>query len=144
LAKKINRPRGHVIKDSVLIDISKKKIIQPERFLKETSLSAKTIDRWGIQLIDAVKTGLTVSENNYPTIERSVRLNKKNSEMLERLNEFIQLKSNVQGIDPILIGNNSELKKLIKILNKSCKTELVRQMEGWRKTFLKDYLRYAI
>lgn len=144
VAKKINRPRGHVIKDSVLIDISKRKITKPEKILLETSLSPKVFDRWGSSMIDAVKAGLAVTEGSYPKLERSVRLNKKNTALLERLNEFIHLKSDVQGIDPILIGNNSELKKLVKILNKSCKTELVRQMEGWRKTFLKDFLRYAI
>ncbi len=144
VAQKINRPRGHILKDSVLIDISKKKISKPEKILTETSLTPKFLERWGTGLSNAVKAGLAVTEDDYPKLERSVRLNKKNSELLERLNEFIHLKSDVQGIDPILIGNNSELKKLVKILNKSCKSELVRQMDGWRKTFLKDFLRYAI
>jgi hypothetical protein len=73
-----------------------------------------------------------------------MRLTKKNNHMLERLIEFIHLKSKMQGIDPMLIGNGSELKKLVKILNKSCKSELVRQMEGWRKSFLNDFFKYAV
>ena len=143
VAKKINRPRGHILKDAILMDISRKKITDLDRFHRETTLSAKAIERWGEHLLTAVQAGITLPENDRPKIDRSVRLNKVNAKMFERLNEFIQLKSNVQGIDPILIGNSSELKKLVKILNKSCKSQMVRQMEGWRKTFLKDFFRFA-
>jgi ribonuclease D len=143
-AKKINRPRGHIIKDSVLIEISKKKLDNIEQLREESDLSARTIDRWGAQLIAAVHEGRACPEENRPRLDRSMRLTKKNNHMLERLIEFIHLKSKMQGIDPMLIGNGSELKKLVKILNKSCKSELVRQMEGWRKSFLNDFFKYAV
>lgn len=143
IARKINRPRGHVVKDSILIDISKSRPLHLEELYEVTTLSAKVIDRWGSQLVAAVHAGLACPENDQPDLERTVRLNKKNTQMLERLHEFIQLKSNVQGIDPTLIGNSSELKRLVKILSKSSKSEMVRQMDGWRNTFLNDFFRYA-
>jgi ribonuclease D len=143
IARKINRPRGHVVKDSILIDISKSRPLHLEELYEVTSLTAKVIDRWGSQLVAAVHAGLACPENDHPDLERTVRLNKKNTQMLERLHEFIQLKSNVQGIDPTLIGNSSELKRLVKILSKSSKSEMVRQMDGWRNTFLNDFFRYA-
>ncbi len=143
-AKKINRPRGHVVKDSDLLEISRKKTTSIEQLQEKTPLSARTIERWGENLVAAVHAGLTCPVEKRPQKEQSMRLSTKNSQMLERLNEFIQLKSQMQGIDPMLIGNGSELKKLVKILNKSHKSELVRQMEGWRKTFLNDFFRYAV
>ncbi|HKJ65751.1 MAG TPA: ribonuclease D [Desulfopila sp.] len=143
VAKKSDRPRGHIISDSVLIEISKQRPATMEQLTAKTALSAKAAERWGTTLLEGVKTGLACPTESRPQPDHSVRLNKKNTVMLERLNEFIQLKSTVQGIDPMLIGNSSELKKLVKILNKSCRTEMVRQMEGWRKTFLIDFFRYA-
>jgi ribonuclease D len=144
IARKINRPRGHVVKDSVLIDMSKSRPLHLEELYEVTSLSTRVIDNWGSQFIAAVHAGLACPENDQPEVERVVRLNKKNTQMLERLHEFIQLKSDVQGIDPTLIGNSTELKRLVKILNKSSKSEMVRQMDGWRNTFLNDFFRYAI
>jgi len=143
-ARRINRPRGHIVKDNILIELSKRNVTRIDQLQKDTSLSPKGIGRWGEELMAAVQKGRLIAENDRPKVDRSQRLNKKNNETLQRLIEFIQLKSKVQGLDPILIGNSSELKKLVKILNKSCKSQMVRQMDGWRKTFLNDFFRYAI
>jgi len=144
IARKINRPRGHVVKDSFLIDISKKRLATLDQLHRSTTLSARAIENWGSQLIAATQTGLSCPVEDRPELEKPVRLNKNNNQMLDRLHEFIHLKSSVQGIDPTLIGNSNELKKLVKILNRSCKSKMVRQMEGWRNTFLNDFFRYAI
>lgn len=144
IARKINRPRGHVVKDSVLIDISKKRLTTLDHLHRDTTLSTRTIENWGAQLVAATQAGLSCPVGDRPELEKPIRLNTKNTQMLDRLHEFIQLKSSVQGIDPTLIGNSNELKKLVKILNRSCKSEMVRQMEGWRSTFLNDFFRYAI
>lgn len=143
-AKKMNRPRGHVINDSILVELSRIRPSSLQQLAEETSLSDKAVERWGAKLLAAVQAGLDCPEDNRPRVERSVRLNKKNTILLDHLNEFIHLKSSVQGVDPMLIGNSSELKKLAKILSKSCASQLVRQMHGWRKTFLDDFFRYAV
>ena len=142
-ARKKDRPRGHILPDAVLIEIGRQRPATLEELKTKTSISAKAAERWGTTLLAAVKAGLACPADSRPHPDRSIRLNRKNSVMLDRLNEFIQLKSKVQGIDPMLMGNSTELKMLVKILNKSCKTQLVRQMEGWRKAFLNDFFRYA-
>ncbi len=143
-ARKLNRPRGHILKDSILIDLSRKQPTTPEQLQEISSVSTRVIDRWGTTLLKAVEAGLSCPAEHRPQTEESGRLNKKNLQLFERLNEFIQLKSNVQGIDPMLIGNSTELKQLVKIINNSCKSKMIRQMEGWRKSFLNDFFRYAI
>ncbi|MEE4243493.1 MAG: HRDC domain-containing protein, partial [Desulfopila sp.] len=143
-ARKLNRPRGHVLKDSVLIAISKQQPDSVDQLQGIPSLSSRAIDRWGVTLINGVQAGLSCPEENRPATDDSGRLNKKSMLLLERLIEFIQLKSKVQGIDPTLIGNTTELKQLVRILNNSCETKMVRQMEGWRKTFLNDFYKYAV
>lgn len=144
IAKKMNRPRGHIIKDSLLLELSRKQVTTTKDLKRKTELSAKVIDRWGENIVACIQSALAMPEEAYPKVERNLRLNKKNSEILNRLNEFIQLKCKVQGIDPTLIGNSSELKCLVKILNKSSKYSSLKQLEGWRKLFLKDFFRYTI
>jgi len=77
-------------------------------------------------------------------MNRAIKLNKKDKETLARLNQLVLIKSEVQGIDPTLVGNGSEFKMLVKILNKSCESKMLRQMEGWRKSFLKDFFRQTV
>lgn len=143
-AKKIDRPRGHIIPDNVLLDISKKRITTLTGLENDTSISPKALSKWGHTLLKQVNAGLNIPEKQRPKLEKSIRLNKRNAKALEGLTEFINIKCKVQGIDPALIGNIAELKTLVNILNKSCRSQMVRQMDGWRKTFLKDYFRYAL
>ena len=77
-------------------------------------------------------------------MNRAIKLNKKDKETLARLNQLVPIKSEVQGIDPTIVGNGSEFKMLVKILNKSCESKMLRQMEGWRKSFLKDFFRQTV
>ncbi len=143
-AKRLDRPRGHVIKDSILLDIAKKQLVTSEQLYQETTLSEKAAERWGGKIVAVVRKGINTPQYLQPTPDRPPRLNKTDTETLQRLNDFIQLKSKVQGIDHCLIGNSTELKKLVRILNKSSESKMLRQMEGWRKTFLKDFFRYSI
>ena len=64
---------------------------------------------------------------------RTNRLNKKEKAALVRLHDYIILKSDVNGIDPALLGNKSELIKFIR--HSSCPS---RQTKGWRKEFLAE------
>jgi ribonuclease D len=62
---------------------------------------------------------------------------------MENLHNLIALKCELLGIAPSLVGNSSELKRLVKTLNSTKKDEpeQLRQTDGWRKQFLEDYFR---
>jgi ribonuclease D len=62
---------------------------------------------------------------------------------MENLNKLIALKCELLGIAPSLLGNTSELKRLVKTINSTKKNEpdQLRQTNGWRKHFLDDFLR---
>ena len=64
---------------------------------------------------------------------------------MEKLNNLIALKCELLGIAPSLVGNASELKRLVKTLNTTKKNEpdQLRQTDGWRKHFLEDFLRQS-
>ncbi len=140
-ARSTNRPRGHIVPDTVLVDIAKKHLDNLDVIKVETKISSRAVKRYGKQIIAAVKGGMASEKPVETPLTKTIKLTKKDKNTLDRLNQLVRAKSEVQGIDPTIIGNGQELKLLVKILNKSCESKMLRQMEGWRKTFLKDFFR---
>ena len=140
-ARALNRPRGHIVPDNVLLNIARKRLGNMDELRTETALSSRAAERYGDKIIAAVQKGLDSRKPITLPINRSIKLTKKDKEALARLNQLVLLKSEVQGIDPAIVGTGTEFKMLVKILNKSRESTLLRQMEGWRKTFLKDFFR---
>ena len=114
-----------------------------EEIRTDTSISSRAADRYGAKIICSTQKGLDSAKSVELPMNRALKLTKKDKEALARFNQLVLLKSDVQGIDPTIVGNGSEFKLLVKILNKSCESKMLRQMEGWRKTFLKDFFRQA-
>jgi ribonuclease D len=143
MARKINRPKGHVIKDSVLLEISRQKTASPEDLKSNTGLSERSRKKYGETLAAIVETTLNQQEATYPDLRRPTRLSKTDKTSLEKLNKLIDLKCELLGIATGLIGNSSELKLLVKTLigKKTEEPQQLRQTEGWRKSFLEDFFR---
>jgi len=133
-ARKRNRPRGHIIKDSVLLFIAREHLRDHEAIQHCGEISAKSVKAYGDKLIQLVNKGLGRPEEECPPLLRSVKLKQKEKTALAMLQDYITLKSDVNGIDPALIGNKNELVKCIKHSSSSTS----RQKTGWRKRFLAE------
>ncbi len=133
-ARRKNRPRGHIIKDAVLLTVAREQLTDPAAIQQCGEISAKSVKAYGDRIISLVKQGKGRPTEECPPSLRNVKLNKTEQAALTRLQDYITLKSDVNGIDPILIGNKSELKRCIK--NTSPSTS--RQRKGWRKEFLAE------
>mgnify|MGYP001240613804 CR=1 FL=1 len=143
VAKKFDRPRGHILKDQTMVEIAQ---IKPEAIpsLKSISqLSDKARSRYGEAIVAICAKAQTIPQNQYPLQPRPLRLNNSEKKRLERLHNLIELKCAMLGISPEIIGNSSECKKLVKTLSNDSQTESpdLRQTSGWRKTFLQEFLR---
>jgi ribonuclease D len=143
MAQKRDRPRGHIIKDIGLIEISKLQPEDVECLASKTSLSEKAISRYGKNIIAIISATKEQDSSLYPLQKQPARLNNNEKKTLENLNGLISLKCDLLGIAPSLIGNSSELKQLTKTLqaNKPKEIEPLRQTSGWRKSFLEDFFR---
>lgn len=143
VAKKTDRPRGHVIKDTPLVEIARKHPLNGEALRSATGLSDKATAKYGKTIVAIVNTTLQQQESTYPPVRRPTRLSKSDKANLERLHNLIRLKCDLLGIDPGLIGNNSELKLLVKTIcgRKTDAPQQLRQTMGWRKQFLEDFFR---
>lgn len=143
VARKLDRPRGHVIKDTVLVEIARQKLESPLDLTQKAGLSANATAKYGKTLTAIVATTLVQPESTYPAPHHIIRMSKADNSSMEKLNNLIALKCELLGIAPGLIGNVSELKRLVKTLNttKRDEPEQLRQTDGWRKYFLEDFFR---
>ncbi len=143
MARKIDRPRGHVIKDTILVELAKQKPKNVVEQKEKCGLSDNASTKYGQIIAAIIETTLNQTPDTYPTLEKPIRLSQNDRETLEKLNNLIHLKAGVLGIAPSLIGNTSELKLLTATLNdkKVNASHQLRQTEGWRKNFLEDFFR---
>ncbi len=143
MARKIDRPRGHVIKDAVLVELARQKAKNPEDQKVRCGLSDKAQVKYGKIISAIIETTLDQPPASHPDLEPPIRLRQNDREALEKLNNLITLKAGVLGIAPSLIGSVSELKLLVTTLNarRVDATRQLRQTEGWRKSFLEDFFR---
>jgi ribonuclease D len=141
VAKKVNRPRGHIIKDTVLLEIAKQKLDSPEAIKNDTSLSTRALKNYGKTIAAIARQTINRPEETYPPAQSSLKLNSGQEASLKRLNGLIALKCELLGIAPGLVGNSSELKTLVTMLSSSNaqNTMQLRQTEGWRKNLLEDF-----
>ena len=143
-ARHLNRPRGHVLTDKALIEIAK---TVPENLhsLEQSGIvSNKKLSIYGTSLLKLIDTGKKIQESDFPVISRSIRLTLREQQVHERLTAFIQLKCEMQDIDPQLIGTAAELKLLCRNLNNPGSPLPQRLTSGWRKSFLDEFFRQRI
>lgn len=143
VARKIDRPRGHVIKDTILLEIARQKPATNNDLKSKTGLSEKATAKYGKTITAIIETTKEQQTSTYPDPHQSIRLSKNDKTSMENLNNLIALKCELLGIAPCLLGNVSELKRLVKTLNSTKREEpaQLRQTDGWRKHFLEDFLR---
>ncbi|MBU1564909.1 MAG: HRDC domain-containing protein, partial [Proteobacteria bacterium] len=143
VARKVDRPRGHVIKDTILLELARQRPTTVVDLKTKTDLSDKATAKYGKPIAAIIETTLGQKESTYPDSHHSTRLSKNDKIGMENLNRLIALKCDLLGIDPGLVGNSSELKKLVKTINstRQDEPEQLRQTDGWRKHFLEDYFR---
>lgn len=144
-ARKQNKPKGHIVKDTTLIALAKTKAATPEDIAAKGEMSVKAQKKYGPRIITVIENVLNSDESTYPALQRTARLSDKDQQTLDKLQGLIELKSQLLGIDPALVGNTGELKTLAKILCHSSSGELqeLRQTIGWRKNFLEEFFRHS-
>lgn len=138
-ARKFNKPRGHILKDEIVMDICNKQPLNIEN-LKETEISSKALNKYGIEILKICQTN-SRDDSPLPKLPTGEQLTTAEKTKLKELKGLITLKSDILGIDPALIGNTKELKKLVKFLNNDNLTT-GRQGKGWRKEFLTEFVQF--
>ncbi len=138
-AREKDRPRNHIVPDNVLVTIAKKQLRSEQSIKNETPISQKALKKYGKHLVDASQKGLDYQNQELPGSLKIPRLSAKEKNNVEKLSQFIRLKSDTKGIDPVLVATTSELKRFVKHLNSPERGGKLKQNHGWRKKFLAEF-----
>ncbi len=128
-ARSRNRPRRHIIPDEVLINIAQ---IAPQDigYLQEKcGLSPRAGQRYGEQLLQAVKKGLNTPESDYPAASKRTR-NPKTSEKSRKILEEITKTGKTLNLDPALIATRKDIEKFLTTDPAQIKNSPL--MQAWR------------
>ena len=136
-AKHLDRPRGHIIKDKTILEIAATTPSLKSDF-QSITISDKAIDRHGKEILQVVSDSLATNPKEHPQNFPSDLLSAKEKKHFQYLKDLISLKCDILGIDSALIGNNNELKRVVKSLNSGMNSDS-KQTAGWRKEFLRDF-----
>ena len=138
-ARTRNQPRGHIVNDKILLTIARERIDSLATLTESNLLSEKKAQRYGAIIIDGVRSALSLDEKDLPDSNRRIRLNHPEMSAYEQLLEYLDKVHQVQGIDPHIVGNNSEFKQLIKYHGKNWSRLPSKFTDGWRKELLERF-----
>jgi ribonuclease D len=142
-ARASDKPKGHIIPDAGLLAIAHQ---APANIpaLRDLGLSSQAISRYGRAII-ALCAAAQAAPAERTAEEKPWRLSAKEKERYDRLRNMIRLKSQFLGIDPALVGNSDELRAVARFLvGGVAPAENLRQLSGWRMTFLEDFCHHNV
>lgn len=139
-AKLRDRPRGHIITDKGLLCIARNLPQSISELEKTCLLSERKVKKYGKQIDSCIQLGQNVPKEEYPPSPQYYSLSLKEKKKLQQLQNMITLECDILGIDPALMGNKDDLKKLTyRNFNLNDCRDL-RLGSGWRKILLTDLL----
>jgi len=131
IARKKDRPRGHIVHNNVLIGLSHKCPRTIGELKRIDRISSNNIKMYGEDLISCIEKGLNTPPELQP-VEISRLLNKK---LAREIYETIELRALTFNIDPALICSRKELTMLLDSRESGNHKES-RIFKGWRDEFM--------
>jgi ribonuclease D len=139
-ARASDKPRAHIVADTILLAIAH----QPPAdipALRQLGLSNQAMRRYGSDIVAVCAASSKAAATL--VVEKSHRPSAKEKEIFRRLQDTIRAKSEVAGIDPVLVGNSHELRAVARFLADGVPPVAhLPQLSGWRMTFLEDFFHH--
>lgn len=134
IAKELNRPRSHVLKDEVLVEICVRKPSRAEKLEAIPGFDERLTQRFGARILQAVQDSIAVLPSFTP---RSEIENENQSACVDFVMACIKGKSLSENLDPGLIATRSHVTELV------CQMDLEksRLYQGWRGEFIGEDVR---
>ena len=131
-ARAVNRPRGWVVPDRMLLVLAQCK---PDSIEDLQRFRDRRLRRYGKAVIGAVRAGLEVSEEELPSGHPRSRYEKTFASRSKAAIELLERRSRGQGIDHALVATRSEVRALVRD-GEQATAERHALLRGWRNRFL--------
>lgn len=138
-ARRANRPRGHVVRDEVLVEFARRKPTSVGEIGAVQGISDKLLRRYGHDLAEAVERGLAVPKAERPPPPQRRRLDDAEAARLDLAQALVKGRSLDGDLDPVLVSNRAGVERLVLAGPDAAPAEhpLLR---GWRASFVGDDL----
>jgi ribonuclease D len=126
-AQAMDRPRGWLLRDDVLVDIARHRPENPARLGKIRGLHENTVRKHGDDLLALVAGAKDVAPAPLPRRKLRQRLTPAQDAAVDVLQAVIRLVAEENGINPSVLANRNQLEQLLLGEND------VPVLQGWRR-----------
>lgn len=133
-AIKANRPRRWILKDEVLIDLSRLGPENMEQLAQIRGLESNNIKRHSHDWYAEIKAAKALSKENWPKMKRSQPLTKEQDAVIDALMALLRKLCSEQSIAPAAITTRKELERLV-----DGQTN-IPLLQGWRNEIIGQHL----
>jgi ribonuclease D len=127
-----NRPRGSVMKDEILVELSRRAPTQPHQLGALRGIQSRDLDRHGDALVAAIKRGKAVPPEQCPQPDApGPSLDEAETALASLLQAVLQAVSAQKLVSSSLVATVSELQRLVEAYRKGRARELP-VLSGWR------------
>jgi ribonuclease D len=132
VARKLDRPRGHIIHNNTLIDMAYRAPGTIQELKKINRLSSRAVDRYGKDLINCIENASKMPVDKLPMT--APKFAKKSDAKL--IISLIEAKATAIGLDPALLCSRKEINNIL--INPAKQSAKSRIFKGWRHDFMQD------
>lgn len=133
-ARRLDRPRGHVLSDEALAELAQRKPTSVEALARVGTLPQGARQRYGAALVEVVRRALARPPEEWP--ERPER-REEDPTLAARLDLVLALirgRGQREGVDPTLVATRAEVEALLQ--DPDPRPERHPLLRGWRRAFV--------
>jgi ribonuclease D len=112
-AQRVDRPRRWILKDEVMIDLSRRSPRDEEGLGKIRGLEAKTIQRHGMDLLAIISRCRQLPKEEWPSRPRVIRLTVQQDALVDVMMAVVRLRAAEHDVSPALLANRKSLEALV-------------------------------
>ncbi len=138
-ARRLNRPRTHIMSDADLTTISRQVPASPTDLDAIRELSRNTLKRHRETILELIRLAATVAPDALPEEPgNDIRLSAEVRGQIEQRIKQIRNLATAASMDPALVGSKADITALVHYENGNGPPPAARLLEGWRTDFLRQ------
>ena len=131
-ARKLDKPRSHIVKDNVLLDLANNKPTQMSQLHQIEDWYSRSVKRFGEEVLEEIAN---VDEDDLPT-ELPQPLSRAVSDVMKKMRVSINEVAEAQAIPKELMCNKKELEAILRSAVEGKPQWPARLVDGWRSSMV--------
>jgi len=137
-AIKSNRPRRWILKDDVLLDLSKLAPESLDKFSMVRSLEDNTIKRFGETLLTEIKQAKALPKEQWPVLKKTQPLSQQQNAIVDALMALLRKFCDEQSISPVAVASRKDVEAMV------AGEKDLALLQGWRYEIVGHHLQNFI